>query len=80
MAEEELIITFDDSSKEEVFEMLGLIKQKDGTLVDSKEGILTDQDYEEIKSNNFGGVLIGSKVFISKDASDLATYFSSEII
>lgn len=74
MEEDFPMIVFDDSSKKEIFEALGL-KQEDEHLVDEEGSIQTNDQIEIIKSNEFGGVLKGSKVMIKKDSLDLARYF-----
>jgi len=69
-------ITFDNSSKEFIFESLGLEK-KGEILVDSCDKIVNGQNYEKIKTNEFGGVLKGSKIFIRNNSSELVQYFST---
>ncbi|MCK4996999.1 hypothetical protein KAS08_01725 [Candidatus Pacearchaeota archaeon] len=76
---EDIIITFDDASRDKTMEMLGLKKDKEG-IQDSEGMTVTDQDFEEMELKNFGGALIGSKVFINKDSNDLIDYFSSKRI
>ena len=75
---EELIVTFDDDSKNDVLEVLGLCNSDVG-LVDSQGLIVTDQNFEEVKLKNFGGVLRGSKVFINNDSAELVKFFSSQL-
>lgn len=69
-------ITFDDTSKEIIFDALGLKKEGE-ILIDSSGKVVNAQDYDEIKTKEFGGVLKGSKIFIRNNSSELIQYFSS---
>lgn len=75
---EEVMITFDESSKRDVVTALGLVESKE-TLMDSDGLIITDQNFEEVELRNFGGVLKGSKVFINNDSVELVRFFSSHL-
>jgi len=75
---EETMITFEEGSKKDVLGALGLY-DKDGEIVDLQGLVVTDQNYEEVELENFGGVLRGSKVFINNDAIELVRFFSSHL-
>lgn len=71
------ILIFDDSSKDKVLETLGF-SQEDSHLIDEEGLIQTNQQFEEISEENFGGILQGSKIFIKKDPSEIVKYFASK--
>ena len=75
---EEIIVTFDDDSRKDVVEALDLTESED-VLVDSGGLVITDQNFEEVKLKNFGGVLRGSKIFINNDSAELVKFFSSRL-
>lgn len=72
------IIVFDDDSKGNIFESMG-IAEEDGYLVDEEGFIQTNDQFEIVKPSEFGGVLRGSKVVIKKDSSELTRYFANLI-
>ena len=69
------IVLFDDSSKEKIVKALGLKINPDGRLADEDGKILTNQVYEDIRFDDFGGILISSKLPIKKDQSEIVKYF-----
>ncbi len=69
------IVVFDDSSMNRIYKALALRKNENDELIDEKDRVLTNQDFETIKSSNFGGILRGSKVSITKDKLELVKYF-----
>ncbi len=71
------ILIFDDSSKDKVLEALGF-SEEDSHLIDEEGLIQTNQQFEEVSSENFGGVLCGSKIVIKKDLSEIVRYFASK--
>ena len=73
------IIVFDDSSKKRILESLGLKKNKQSELVDSNEQIITNQEFESIKEDEFGGILKSSKIAIKKDISELVKFFVNKV-
>lgn len=77
MATEQPILVFDDTSKSKLFKALGLKRGSEGQLVDSNNQSLVDQDFETIKYSDFGGILQGSKIPISKKTESIIKYFSS---
>ncbi|MDI6641790.1 MAG: hypothetical protein QME68_05715 [Elusimicrobiota bacterium] len=80
MVENELypLVVFDDSSKGRMLKALALRKNERSELVDEENKVLTNQDFETIKINEFGGILRGSKIPIKKDKSELVKYFISK--
>jgi hypothetical protein len=75
--EEKLVITFDDSIKSKVIVALGFKEDEKSRLVTQNGKLATSQDFESITSNEFGGVLQGSKVPIKNKDSELVKYFIS---
>jgi hypothetical protein len=75
LKDEDLVVAFDNSSQNKIVSALGLSTDKKGQLVDDKNRVLTNQDFEPIKSAEFGGVLRGSKVAIKRDNAELVKYF-----
>ena len=75
MTEEDPILAFEDSSKERLLKALGLSVTSEGLIVDGKNKVLTNQEYEQITFGEFGGVLKGSKVPIKKQQRELVKYF-----
>lgn len=73
------ILSFDDNSKDEIISSLGLKTDKNGYLSDEKGRILTDQDLEPLKKEEFGGILKGSKIAIKKDKAALIKYFIDKL-
>lgn len=69
------IIVFDDSSLDIIYKALALRKNENDELIDEKGKILTNQNFEKIKSSNFGGILMGSKIPITKNKLELVEYF-----
>jgi hypothetical protein len=69
------LIVFDGSSVERVYKALALSENEKGELVDEDNKVLTNQDFETIKSSDFGGILVGSKIPIKKDKTELVRYF-----
>lgn len=68
------LIIFDDSVKNKVISLIGKINSN-LELSDEDGKIITSQDFESIKSTDFGGILMGSKIPIKKDQSELVKYF-----
>lgn len=75
MEERDFLITFDESVKAKVLQSLGISKNKDGFLIDNNSKVLTNSNFEVIEESNFGGILQGSKIAITKDRTELARYF-----
>ncbi len=73
------IITFDKATKDRVISTLGLSINSEGKLMDEKGKIITDQDYESLSIEEFGGILRGSKIPIKNDKSSLIRYFIESI-
>ncbi len=71
------IIVFDESVKSKVIKSLGFKKDKESKLIDNDGKLATSQDFETISSNEFGGVLQGSKIPIKNKESELVKYFIS---
>ena len=74
----ETIITFEENSKNDIISALGL-QNNDDEIMDSQGLVVTDQNYEEVGLKNFGGVLMGSKVFINNDSAELVKFFSTHL-
>lgn len=72
------ILLFDEASKTKILNLIGL-EEKDSILIDEEGLIQTDQQYEEVSAKDFGGMLIGSKIVIKKESSDLVRYFLNQI-
>lgn len=75
--EEKPIIVFDNSVKSKVISALGFKEDKESRLVSNDGKLATSQDFESINSDEFGGVLQGSKVPIKNKDSELVKYFIS---
>ncbi len=75
--EKKPIVVFDGSVKSKVIRSLGFRKNKDSKLVDANGKLATTQCYESITSDDFGGVLQGSKIPIKNNDSELVKYFIS---
>lgn len=73
------VIVFDDSVRDKLLNSLGMSQDKDSNLIDDSGKTITSQDFESINSEEFGGILVGSKVSIKKEESELVKYFISEI-
>jgi len=69
------LVVFNDSSKAKVLKLLGL-KEEGEFLVDGEGMIQTNQQFEKVNFNEFGGILKGSKIIIKKDSSELVRYFA----
>ncbi len=66
-------ITFDESAKGDILDILGKKVKSDGTIVEKKspyEPVLTFEG-EHLTVEDFGGVQKGSEVFIKKDLVSL---------
>lgn len=74
--EEKSVIVFNDSVKKKIINSLGF-KEKEGKLIDNEGKLVTSQDFEAITSDEFGGVLYGSKIPIKNKESELVKYFIS---
>ncbi len=72
------IVVFDDSSRDKILDALGF-KPDNSVLIDEDGLIQNDQQFEKISAEDFGGVLVGSKIVIRKDASELIRYFLNQI-
>ena len=70
-----MMIVFDETSKNRVFQSLGLKINNDMELTDKNGSVLTNQSFEPVKAQEFGGVLTGSKVVIKNNSKELAKYF-----
>lgn len=75
--EEKPIIVFDNSVKSKVISALGFKEDKESRLVGNDGKLATSQYFESINSDEFGGVLQGSKVPIKNKDSELVKYFIS---
>ena len=62
MNSQEPIIVFDDSVKDKLMKSLGLKENKEGKLEDSDGKTITNQDFDPITTEEFGGILKGSKL------------------
>ncbi len=71
------MLVFDDSIKGRILEALGF-KAEDSHLVDEEGLIQTNQQFETVSAEEFGGVLKGSKIVIKKDVSDIVSYFANK--
>ena len=71
------LLIFDESSKGEILNSLGF-KEEDSFLVDDEGLIQIDQQFETVSSEEFGGVLQGSKIIIRKDPSEIVKYFANK--
>lgn len=75
MTEVQPLIVFDDESKTRILSALGLKADAEGNLVDENQKVLINLDFEKIGFEEFGGILIGSKIPIKKESSELIRYF-----
>ncbi len=75
--EEKPIIFFDNSIKSKVISALGFKEDKESRLVSDNGKLATSQSFESITSDEFGGVLQGSKIPIKNKDSELVKYFIS---
>ncbi len=71
------IIVFDESIKLRIIDSLGFKTDEESKLVDSEGKLATSQEFETISSDEFGGVLQGSKIPIKNKDSELLKYFIS---
>ena len=76
----ELLITFDDSSKERIIKSFGFNVNETSQLIDKEGKVVINQDFEPINSNEFGGILKSSKLPIKKDESELVRYFINKMV
>ena len=74
---EKPIIVFDDSVKSKVIKALGYTENENSELVDKKGKVVTSQNFEKISSDEFGGVLSGSRIPIKNNESELVKFFVS---
>ena len=79
MAEKLPVLIFDNSSKDDILDALDYTTNTVSELVNNEGKIVTNQDFESITSDNFGGVLKGSKIPIKNNDRDLVEYFTSLI-
>ena len=75
--EKKPIIVFDNSIKSKVISSLGFEENEDSKLVENNGKLATSQDFESISSDEFGGVLQGSKIPIKNKDTELVKYFIS---
>jgi len=74
---EDILLTFDNSVREKVTASLGFNQNDKGELIGADKKVITNQDLEPIKLDEFGGVLKGSKIAIKKKDTELVKYFVS---
>ena len=55
----EPILVFDDSSKEKILNALRLKETENNEILNEEGKILTNQDFESIPAEEFGGILKG---------------------
>ncbi len=70
-------VQFDDEIIPQIVDFFGReVNESNGLIMDMKVGDIEVDHYsgEELNSDNFGGVLPGSKIFISKNTASLAEY------
>ena len=69
----EIVITFDDSAKEYILELLGKTLDDEGYIVEKNDPTVRvlSPDGEEIHISEFGGVMKGSEMFIKDDIVSL---------
>ncbi len=73
------IVVFDDSSKQRILNALGLEINEESQIVNkSNNKVITTTEHEPIKVDQFGGILKGSKIPITKDKIELVRYFIGE--
>ena len=75
--EKKPIIVFDNSVKSRVINSLGYKENEEFKLVENNGKLATSQDFESISSDEFGGVLQGSKIPIKNKDTELVKYFIS---
>lgn len=73
------MITFDESTKELVLQMLNKAVDDDGYIydVETRERALTPEG-SEVHIDEFAGIRRGSEIFITKDLPSLLKYAGSE--
>lgn len=71
------VIVFDNSVKSRMIAALGFDEDEESRLVTKNGKLATSQDFESITSDEFGGVLQGSKIPIKNKDSELVKYFIS---
>jgi len=75
--EKKPVIIFDDSVKLRMIKALGFKIDDSSKLVTNNGKLVTSQNFESITSDEFGGVLQGSKIPIKNKDSELVKYFIS---
>ncbi len=75
MVNDDCMLIFDESSKKRILSSLGISTNDEFELIDEDNKVLTNQDFESIKLNEFGGILVGSKIPIKNDRTELVKYF-----
>lgn len=70
------VLVFDDSVKDKIVKALGYTSVNK-SLVDEDGRTVSSQDFDEVSYDNFGGILIGSKIPIKNEESELVKYFLS---
>ncbi len=75
MEEDNIVLVFDDASKKRLLNSLGIHQNKESELVDDNDKIITSQDFEPVKFDEFGGILQGSKQVIKKNKAELVRFF-----
>jgi hypothetical protein len=78
-AEEISILIFDDSMRSDIIKATGYRAEKQILLDSEGKIVVSQQDFEKITPQEFGGVLRGSKIVIKKDESELLNYFLSQV-
>ena len=73
--EVEPIIVFDDSSRQKILNALCLKENAKKEIINEDGKVITNQDFESISADEFGGVLKGSKIMIKKDVSEIVKFF-----
>lgn len=73
------MITFDETSKVLILEMLGKAIDNDGFVYDvsTNERVLTPEG-NEVHFKEFAGIKKGSEIFITKDLPSLLTHVGTE--
>ena len=78
MDENNLVLVFDDTSRNRLLKSLGISQNKKSELIDENNKVITSQDFEPIKFDDFGGILQGSKQAIKKEKLELVKFFASK--
>lgn len=75
-----MILEFDESSKERLIKSLGFSINSKNEIEDDSGKILTNQDFEPITNDKFGGILKGSKIGIQKGKTgEFEKYFVKKL-